>query len=451
MRTGPLDVLLAAVVASGFAAVGEIVLRRSSRTLAEWNASLVTGLGACAALLFPLSVVVPRLALSLTLGLMGACVPLCAWRHARSRSHHAPLAAAPTDAGVRIPLVVASAAFLAFVALDVRYNLLWDGFAIWASKAQRLFVEGGLTPTWYPGESYDSRYVAYPSLIPLYEALVSRLRGRFDFDGLKPIFLVFHLSMAASAYSAVRVRASRRLAAWAAAILLLLPALSTQWAAGAYADMPLSAVVAAVVAGAMRSDAAALPWVIGALTTVKPEGLVLALLASAAVMAAHFLRKPRPRAGALLRGAAIVAAFVAVRAGYVRWTGARDHVYAFESLGLSLSRVPAVARLVAGEILNPAAWGLLWPAFAAASWILWRRGSTLERAMTAATAAGLVAMAGPFLFTTWPLELHFEQAYSRLLAQLAPAAVVVVVLAYARLREALEAGAPAVPRSAVSR
>ena len=48
-------------------------------------------------------------------------------------------------------------------------------------------------------------------------------------------------------------------------------------------------------------------------------------------------------------------------------------------------------------------------------------------------------MAVPFLFTTWPLELHVEQAYFRLLAQLAPAAVVAVVLGYARAREAVAA------------
>jgi hypothetical protein len=45
-----------------------------------------------------------------------------------------------------------------------------------------------------------------------------------------------------------------------------------------------------------------------------------------------------------------------------------------------------------------------------------------------------MVLAIPFLFTTWPVELHVAQAYFRLLAQLAPAAVAVTVLGYARAR-----------------
>ena len=38
-----------------------------------------------------------------------------------------------------------------------------------------------------------------------------------------------------------------------------------------------------------------------------------------------------------------------------------------------------------------------------------------------------------FLFTNWPVPLHIEQAFPRLLEQIAPAAAVVIVGAYAHL------------------
>src|SRR6187549_1865540 len=98
--------------------------------------------------------------------------------------------------------------------------------------------------------------------------------------------------------------------------------------------MPQAAVVAAVVAAAMRSDAAALPWLLGALTTVKPEGMILALIAAVAIAAATRLR------GIRLGAVAAIAAFVAVRVAYLRWTGVREDTYLFRSVGFAIERAP---------------------------------------------------------------------------------------------------------------
>lgn len=445
MRTRPFDVLLAMLIAAGFAAVGDVIRRRGSRDLADWNISLVSGMGVCAALFFPLSLLAPRRALDLTLFFMGGCAAWRIWRRARGGAARTPAAATSVarDPLPLLPLTLAAMAALSFIALDFRYNLLWDGFAAWASKGQRLFVDGGLSRSWYPGEAWDARYLAYPPLVPLFEALVGRVRGRFDFDGLKPIFVVFHLSLATSVFFAVRARASSRLAAWATAIVLLIPELSTSWAAGAYADMPQAAVAAAVVAGAMRRDGRALPLLIGALTTVKPEGLVLAGLASTAAAWSVWLAGADDRLRVLARAASVVIGFMALRIAYIRWTGVPEDVYRFDDLRLALSRVPEVARLCLPRLLDPRAWGLLWPAFAAAALILRKRGSAEERALAAAAAAGVAAMTVPFLFSIWPLAIHVEQAYARLLAQLAPAAVVSTVLGYARTGEPSRAQANA--------
>jgi len=441
--TTAVELLIPLLLAAGFAAVGETVLLRRSTGLAGWNASLVTGLGVCAAVLFPFSILAPHSALRGILYVMGVAVVIAIVRRTRRRARPSETGGLTRDPAALLLLLLAAAGGLAFAGLDLRYNFLWDGFAIWASKAQRLYVEGALTPAWYTGVTYDARYVSYPPAVPLCEALVGVLRARFDFEGVKPLFLIFYASMVASTYSAVRAAASDRLAAAAAAMVVFVPALSTRWAAGAYADMPLAAVVAAVAAAALRRDEGALPWLIGALTTVKPEGLVLASLAAAGA-ALVLVVGPRPvRLTPVARGAAVVGGFVLARLAYVRWVAVRDDVYVFESIRLSASRLPTVARLCLREMLNVRAWGLLWPAFFAATALLLRRGEPREKALAAAAAAGAVVLAVPFLFTTWPVELHVEQAYFRLLAQLAPAAVVAAALAYSRAREAAAAGAPA--------
>jgi len=441
--TTGLALLFPILLAAGFTAVGETALRRRSEGLAGWNTSLVVGLGVCAALLFPFSILAPHAALRWILYGMVLAVGAAVFRRTRHPADGSAPRLGPRDPAALVLLLLAAAGGLVFAALNLRYNFLWDGFAIWASKAQRLYVEGALTPAWYTGVTYDARYVSYPPAVPLYEALVGILFGRFDFEGVKPLFLVFYASMVASTFSAVRAAASDKLAAGAAAMVVFVPALSTRWAAGAYADMPQAALVAAVVAAAMRADERALPWLIGALTSVKPEGLVLASLAVAGVAMAVVLG-PRPiRRAQLVGGAAIVAAFVVVRLAYLRWVAVRDDVYVFESIRLSARRVPTVARLCIEEMLKVRGWGLLWPAFFTAAVLLLRRGEPKEKALAAAVAAGAAVMAVPFLFTTWPLDLHIAQAYFRLLAQLAPAAVVSVVLGYARARESLTETAPA--------
>ena len=102
-------------------------------------------------------------------------------RRADRSEPHTP--ARPRDPAALLLLLLAAAGGLAFAGLDLRYNFLWDGFAIWASKAQRLYVEGALTPTWYTGVTYDARYVSYPPAVPLYEALVGVLRGAVRLRG----------------------------------------------------------------------------------------------------------------------------------------------------------------------------------------------------------------------------------------------------------------------------
>ncbi len=430
------DLLLTAVLAAGFAAVGETALGRRSRDPASGNESFLVGLAVCAAALFPLSILLPRAALRAELVLMAACLLAALVRRARRSGSGASPAPARDRDFVRLALRAAVVLVaLDFTAVNLRYSFLWDGFQIWASKAQLLYHRGGLDRFWYPGDTYDLRFVAYPPLVPLDEALLQVVRGQFDFDSFKPVFLPLYYSLLISTHAAARAVAPARIAAVATLMLALLPLISTYNAAGGYADMPQAAFVAGVVAAALRGrdSSGALPWLIGGLTLVKPEGTILAAVAGLAVLVVWRLER-RPVRRLPWGRIAIVAVFLGLRVVSVRWAGAADSVYIVnrESLSAAFGRIPHVAHVCLVKMLSPRRWGLLWPAFGLAALVLARRGSAPERSLALATAAAATLFAAIFLFTTWPLDLHIDQAYARLLGQISPAAVVTVFAGWMR-------------------
>ena len=67
------EILVTALLALGFAAVGEVFLRRASRDLVSWNESFLAGVAICAAALFPLSLGLPHGALWAELVLIALC------------------------------------------------------------------------------------------------------------------------------------------------------------------------------------------------------------------------------------------------------------------------------------------------------------------------------------------------------------------------------------------
>ncbi len=435
-----LEIGISTALAAGFACVGELVLRRRSGGIASWNESLLAGMGTCAAALFPLSLAFPARSVLATAILMLLASAWVATSRLRGRSALPRVASAGADAWTKLAIGATALVAVCFTALNFRYNFAWDGFQIWASKAQLLFFRGALTREWYPGDVYELRHVPYPSLVPLYEALLSLLRGGFDFDKLKPIFPVFYASMLISMFSALRNSATPRLASVGTLMLSLVPTLSTRTAAGAYADMPQAAMLAGVIAACLNPGDRALPWLIGGLTTVKAEGTILAALACAGILLFWFLESPRGLFGRIRReagGIAIVIFLLALRFAYERWSHAADVVYApFDAPHLreAIRRIPHVARLCVLELARFSHWGLLWPAFAATALLLIASGSAREKSLAIAASLATMVLAVPFLFTTWPLDLHVWQAYFRLLAQVGPAAIAVVILGFARAK-----------------
>ncbi len=450
-----LDLGLTALLGLGFSALGSLLVRPRRADACAWSTCFLAGAATCAALLFPLSLVFPGRGLTAAAVLPGAAVAVVLGRRLRrSTTPRAPRQGERDRrrlASLALLAAIAAAA-VAFAVLDLRQRLLWDGFQIWSSKAHVLVVAGGLDRSWYPEDGYDRRLLAYPPLVPMMEALLARLRGGFDFDGMKPVFLLFYGSLLASTYGAARSRLSERAALVTTLVVALLPELSSGSAAGGYADMPQAAVVAATVAAAFRKeDARALPWMIGALTVVKSEGLLLAAIACAAVgafWASQGLRRARALVLEHRRGIAVAGTFVAIRFAHLAWLALDD--LSFRNLGEPGSlaetqrRLLHVGRICVEAMLDVSRWGVLWPAFAAAGLYLLLRGDRRERCLAAAVGLGLAGVSAIFLQTNWSVELHVAQAMPRLLAQLAPAAVLAVMFAAGRART--ESSGPAYDR-----
>lgn len=444
MRVPIPEFLLTGGLAAAFATLGEILLARRVRSLAEGNEAMLAGMGAAAAALFPFTLLFGGRALAAEAVLLGTAFLLAIARRIRTRDAAPPESPPRTrDPLARWLLAAVGLVIAAFAALNFRLTYVWDGLLIWATKAQLLSHAGALTREWYPGDVYDLRHLAYPLLVPLCESLLGVLRGGFHFDVTKPVFFLFYLSLLAGTYSATRAVASARAAALATMLVALVPALVSGPAAGGYADMPQAAVVAAVTAAALKSRAdgrSALPWLIGALTTVKSEGTILAVAACAAVALYWFLDARASfwrRSVHESQSLAIVAACFLLRLTYIRWVAAPVDVYS-GSLSAAIARLPEVVRLCVAELISPPQWGLLWPGFLLAAVVLLAGGSLREKVLASTVGATLVLLMAPFLFTTWPLELQISQAYSRLAAQIAPAAAVAMVLGYRVARNRID-------------
>lgn len=463
------ETALALAVACGFASLAELCLRRRSRDLLDWNESFLIGAGLAAAVLFPLSLLLPARALEtvlVVLAVSAAAVALRTLFLARRAAPEGPQTGSErpdTSPTAVLLFLVIGAAATAFWALDLRAAFAWDGFQIWATKAFLLFQRHALTPEMWPGsvnEARSGRTVTYPNMLPLYEALVASLRGRFDFLGVKPIFLGFYLSMLVSTYRGAAARhhppspsprgegqagrpgkrlLARGLPLATVALLALLPTFTSRQSTGGNADLPQAAAVAALGAAWLAEDPRAgrwnspVPWLLGALLMVKSEGIILFAVACLAAMllaiGRGFLSKLHANAGSLAVGSILLAG----RILYLRWTTVPDLLCGpidTAHLAQAWERVGLVTRLSFRELADFRQWGFFWPAFFVSSLVAVRWGGARAKVLALATALAVAAYTGIFLFTNLPVQLHVEQAYRRLLTQIAPAAVATLAAAF---------------------
>lgn len=447
----------AMLIAFGFASLGNLVLARRASDIFDWNESFVVGVGFAAALLFPFSMSFRQHALMATIVLLMLAAVYEIARLFPALNRPISKAQAIGDRArllfssftrlewVWLALITASA--LAFFILNLSASLAWDGFQIWATKAQSLYLGGALGPEPVPETKYLGRVVNYPPLIPLYEALLTAfnfgLKGNFDFEAVKPVFPIFYLSLLISTYRAARVILPRVWSLGAVTLLAALPGISFKFEnIGGYADMPLAAVVAAATAAGLRLKETvsevdfALAWLLGAMLMVKNEGIVLLFvavmtLAFAGLSAGAVEFRRRLSSVKAPMGTLII--LVMLRMGYLKWIGYDDIVFVSlngASVWRAFNRVWTVVVACLKDIFDITSWGFFWPLFFLLGGMILVKGRTAEKVIAFASIFGLLCYTGIYLFSNWEVELHIHNSFPRLLSHLAPAAAIAIVSGY---------------------
>jgi hypothetical protein len=447
--------LLAFSLAAVFALNGEIVLGRRSLGIEQWTIAFIVGLSFWSALLFPLSLAMGNLAVDGTfvMTLAAAAAWLLWGRPSRAGTGSGCVRFHVKEwvgAILRRPAMLAAIALTAgaaavFAILNWRIALGWDGFEIWATRAQMLFYEGRLTHGPPPETGFIGRCLRYPPMIPLFEVLIADLLGRFDFELVKPVFLVFYVCLVTSTFGLVRRLTDRTSAAFATAIIVWLPGIATQWNLGGYCDLPMAAVLAAAAGECVDALTqkigfrSAAVWLLGSLLMVKSEGAIYAAIGAGVFLWLQRRRLRERRRRLELTGAMLPLAAMAVsRIGYLWWI----HVPDPEFLPVGLlparemsARFTQVLGAVAPWLVRIGLWGFLWPAFAISAVWLFRSGSPAERAVALWAGFALGADTLVFVDSNWSsIRLHVDSAYPRLLEHIAPLAVATIAAAYARLR-----------------
>jgi hypothetical protein len=454
----PLDAGIAVAVAFLFAVSGNAILGRRAAGIGEWNEAFLVGAGTASALLFPASLLFGPRALTATLIALLAGAAASLRLPARATPRAVPGSSGRWSAWTIAFLALAAATGILFTILDLRLGYRWDGLAIWAGKGQMLHHDGTLFGT-VPPAGYFRNKRRYPALVPLFEALVARIRGTWDFDALKPIFPLFFLSLLVGTARAARAFGSPAVAMGAAALAGLLPANSAGWNLGGYADLPEAAFVAVAAGACLRQSRETLswrspgPWLLGGLLMVKGEGIIPFTVTAGVLLAVVLFRRTAFRPARAWSAVVPPMLFLACRIGYLyRLDIPRPMRISLSSQPFAVigERTGLVATNTVRWLFAPELWGVLWPAFFAAAAILLARGGGRERALAAITLLCVVGYATPFLVTPWPIPLHVEQAYPRLMEQAAPLAIIALAAAYARAREWADAsaGAPASPSRA---
>lgn len=319
-----------------------------------------------------------------------------------------------------------------------RETLHWDGLLVWEIKARIAFQNGGAVPiTYFPDVRLLWSHPAYPLYLPMLELWVYLWLGEMHQFLVKAIFPIFYLAAACVLWSA-GLRLTGRVWLGSAATLLLFSIPRVVGAQGGvlqgYADFPLAVIYLAAFAALLHSVGGERCWVkVAALASallpwVKQEGVVLWVCF--AITAAWLWR--RDRRTALMLIAPGLVTLLAWRAFLSFAEVAHETTFqplSVATLGANLTRLPPLLHRVGEEFIRLRAWSLLWPLTAMALGILLCQRQRSAAPLAFGIIAPLALYLIPYLFTTMqPWEMHVETSLDRLILQLAPLAILPLVL-----------------------
>jgi len=320
--------------------------------------------------------------------------------------------AADTDRRRAVLLGLVAAVGAVLLTLSVfRPVAWWDGWMVWSMKAKALAASGNFSGPVFTDPVYATSHPDYPPLFSAWQSVAYLLQGTSEVSW--PLQLQLAWLWTAGAAGLVALAARRSFApavvvlAWVTAPHLVRQALS------GYADVPMALLL---VAGAALLhlpldgvDPRRRTWVAGvwlaAGALCKVEGLVLALLVAAPLLAV------RGRRGDGLRAGALAAASYLPWAIFVRVQGfSNDIASGFSestpTVATMVARVPVVALWIGREVLWPLRWSVL-VLGCAALLVLVRR---VPWPLIATTMLSFGVFAA--VWVTTPLDFDFHIRYS---------------------------------------
>ena len=302
----------------------------------------------------------------------------------------------------------------------------WDAWAIWSMDGKALAQYDSFENPAFLEPEYSRRF--YPPLLPAWQAASYQISG--DYTRSFPTQVQMAWLWTAGALALLGLGRRLRspfgivLLAWALSPVVLLQVMR------GLADVPsaLFLVAGAALLYASREEGTGiLPGAIllGGAAATKGEGTVFA----AFVLAALFVWD-RERLKAMAAGAVAFAVLLPWLV-FATVNGLSGYLFRDRVDETVLGRVPKIAGFFAGEIFDPAAWGVLVPAI-----LIIFAVSRPRAVMMTAAIGGLAAIFFVYMYTPFRIEWLLPRSAHRVL--IAPVGLLALAAATARVRRRFE-------------
>jgi|GEM_PF-2590851 len=311
---------------------------------------------------------------------------------------------------------------------------VWDSWANWAIKARIIFLEGHISPALYADASRVVTQLDYPLLVPLTQTWLYAWLGAPDDRLVGTISVLFYLALLAICYTALASMGLSRTTALAAVTVAGTISYIPGLAGIVFAELPL--LVFATVAGiylvkwldggaigallAAAVGAGLMPW-------TKREGALLLIALCVGTLITNLgSRRAWAGVGALVASAGLLSGpwygFVAAN----QIVNPAFSPISLDTLSSNLSRWDTIVQATWNSLTSPL-WSYIWPLALVVGLLTWRSHRKRAAAnLLPVTALLYIIMVGAtFFFSAFvPYEQHILSSIDRLIAQVAPLAVI---------------------------